>query len=1052
MRRLSACRLCLSVIISACACGLSSAPVPTADAQEVKPGEPERPGNAVDEIDFVKEVRPLLRTRCISCHGPEESESGLRLDQQKRALEGGDNGRIIVPGKPAESRLLRIVAGQDDEVGAMPPEGEGTPLSSDEIAVLKAWIAQGAVWPNEAESSDRSSHWSYQPIKRPLPPAVRDVTWGDSAIDAFILERLEKEGIAPSAPAPRATLIRRLYFDLLGLPPTPAEVNAFRQDQRPDAYRQLVERVFASPHYGERWGRHWLDLARYADSDGYEKDRPRPHAWRYRNWVIDALNADMPFDRFSLLQLAGDMVPDASIEDRVASGFHRNTLHNTEGGTDKEEDRVKKTVDRTNTMGTIWLGLTVGCAQCHSHKYDPLTQREYYQLYSFFNSIDEADVDAPLPLELAQYQQAKASHDVAHKPLTSKVAEYLKHQLPKAQAAWEATSPQSTAVWRAVDPTSAVSKHGADLQEQNDLSLLATGPNKVADVYTIQAVVPTGEPVTGIRLEVLPDKSLVNNGPGRADNGNFVLTTFRLLALPVDANDAKAPVDVPLHVAKADFAQKEWPIAASLNDKPEDGWAVSPQIGKRHVATFELKRPVQFQKGIQLTFVLDQKYTGKSHNLGRFRLSITTARPPHGLEGFPSDVADILAIVPAERTAEQAKQVTTYFKTVDLELAKLNKQVEQHAMQAPKKSSVKAQTVVQTSTARQANIHIRGDFLNKGEPVKPFPPAVLHPFRPRADTPDRLDLAEWLFAEENPLMARVTVNRIWQRIFGKGIVETVDDFGTQSNPPSHPELLDWLASEFHRQQFSIKQIQRAIVLSNTYRQSSATRSDLLESDPENRLLARQTRRRVEAEVIRDMALEVSGLLVSKLGGPSVRPPQPTEYSGLTYANSAKWTVSQGGDAYRRGLYTFFQRTSPYPMLVTFDSPDATECCAERNLSNTPLQALTLWNDPAFFECAQGLGRRLLTESRDFGDDGAGLRRRASLAIQLCLARQPSDEELQDIVDLYRDQLVLLGEDKAAARSVIGKTALPVNTSVSELAAWIIVGRTLMNLDEFITKE
>lgn len=1050
MARFSATRACL--LAMAGVIGLYGWLASAAGAQEVKLPASARPADAVGKVDFVKDVQPLFRTRCFSCHGPEKSESGLRLDQKKLALDGGDTGRVFVPGRSSESRLLRIVAGQDDEVGVMPPEGEGTPLTADEIAVLRAWIDQGAVWPDGADAPDRSSHWSFQPIQRPTRPAVRDGAWVESAIDAFILARLEADGISPSPPAPRATLIRRLYIDLLGLPPTPAEVNAFLQDQRPNAYRQLVERVFASPHYGERWGRHWLDLARYADSDGYEKDRPRPHAWRYRNWVIEALNADIPFDRFSRLQLAGDMVTDASVEDRVASGFHRNTLHNTEGGTDQEEDRVKKTVDRTNTLGTIWLGMTVGCAQCHSHKYDPLTQREYYQLYSFFNSIDEVDIDAPLPLELADYEQAQAAYDVVHQPLTDRVAAYIKDQLPAAQAAWEATMPQSTAVWRPVDPISAVSQHGAELRKQDDLSLLATGTNQVGDVYTVQAVVAPGELVTGVRLEVLPDKSLVKNGPGRADNGNFVLTTFRLLAEPVDAADAQAAVNVPLHAAQADFAQTDWPIAAALNDNPEDGWAVSPEVGKRHVATFELKQPVQFTPGTRFTFVLDQNYTGNSHNLGRFRLSLTTARPPHSLEGFPSDVADLLAIAPGQRTAEQAGRVTTYFQTVDPELARLNAEVARHARQAPKKSDIKAQAIVQTSTARQANIHIRGDFLQKGEPVKPLSPSILHPVHPRGETPDRLDLADWLFEEDNPLMARVTVNRIWQRIFGIGIVETVDDFGLQGDPPSHPELLDWLASEFHRQQFSLKQIQRTIVLSNTYRQSSATRGDLLEVDPENRLLARQARRRVEAEVIRDMALEVSGLLVERLGGPSVRPPQPTEYSGLTYANSAKWAVSKGGDAYRRGIYTFFQRTSPYPMLMTFDSPDSTECCAERSLSNTPLQALTLWNDPAFFECAQGLGRRLLSESADVGDDDTGLRSRAALAIQLCLARQPGDEELQDVIELYRDQRTLLEADEAAAKSVVGKTKIPAGTSAGELAAWIIVGRTLMNLDEFITKE
>ncbi len=1013
-------------------------------------------GAAADEIqsiDFVKDVQPLLRTRCVSCHGPELSESGLRLDQKKRAFEGGDNGRIVVPGEPGKSRLLTIVSGDDDEIGLMPPDGEGTPLSAEEIGLLRTWIRQGANWPADAEPAAQVSHWAFQPVQRPSLPPVADPGWIESPIDAFVLAKLEDEGIAPSPPAPRATLIRRLFFDLLGLPPTPAQVDTYLNDQRPGAYRRLVERVLASPHYGERWGRHWLDLARYADSDGYEKDRPRPHAWRYRNWVINALNADMPYDRFSALQLAGDMVPDASIEDRVASGFHRNTLHNTEGGTDKEEDRVKKTVDRTNTMGTIWLGMTVGCAQCHSHKYDPLTQREYYQLYSFFNSIDEVDISAPLPLEQAQYEIAKAAYDEAHRPLTEKVNKYVQERLPQAQAAWEASSPQSSVVWRPLDPSNAVSRHGAELQKQDDLSLLAKGTNEVADVYTVDLLVESSQPLTGLRLEVLPDESLPKKGPGRADNGNFVLTSFRLLAAPAAAaDDQSKPVEIPLQTAQADFAQNDWPVAAAINDNAEDGWAVSPQIGKRHVATFELVEPLPATEATRLTVVLDQHYAGGSHNLGRFRLSYTTTPGPHTLEGFPSQIADLLAMDLAERTPEQAKQVTDYFRTIDPELATLQKAVANHARQAPKASTVRAQAVVQTATPRDTRIHIRGDFLNKGEPVETRPPSVLHELQPRAERIDRLDLAGWLFADENPLMARVTVNRIWQRLFGTGIVETVDDFGTQSDPPSHPQLLDWLAGEFHRQGFHLKQIQRTIVLSNTYRQSSATRPELADRDPENRLLARQSRRRVEAEVIRDMALHVSGLLVNTLGGPSVRPPQPTEYSGLTYANSAKWSVSKGGDAYRRGLYTFFQRTSPYPMLMTFDSPDSTACCAERSLSNTPLQALTLWNDPVFFECAQSFGRRILVETAGCRDDDGGLRERARRAVKLSLGREASDGELQDVVALYQDQHRLLLADPAAAKSLIGKTKVPTDATVTELAAWTIVGRTLMNLDEFITKE
>ena len=1009
------------------------------------------PAAAAGEIDFVKDVQPILRKTCYSCHGAEAQEAGLRLDIRSRALAGGDGGKAILPGQGAESRLVILAAGLDEDAGIMPPEGEGTPLTPVQIGILRAWVDQGAKWPEGVDDVQHSSHWSFQPIRRAQLPSVQDAAWVTNAIDAFILARLERAKIAPSPQAPRSTLIRRVYLDLIGLPPTPEELNTFLTDESPDAYERMVERVFASPHYGERRGRHWLDLARYADSDGYEKDRARPHAWRYRNWVIDALNADLPYDQFSIQQIAGDMLPDITTEQRVATGFHRNTLHNTEGGTDQEEDRVKKTVDRTNTVGTIWLGLTVGCAQCHTHKYDPLTQREYYQLYAFFNSIDEADIDAPLPADQQRFLLAKQAFDVEHGKLREAVTAYEKTKLAAAQQVWEKTAMQTSVVWRDIEQASATSKHGATLEQQKDRSLLAKGTNKVADVYTIETTVT--QPVTAVRLEVLPDDSLTKKGPGRANNGNFVLTTFRLQAVSAaSANANEAPQEIALVAAKADFSQKEWEVAKALNDNAKDGWAVSPQVGKRHVAVFELQEPLSFDGGTKLTFILDQNYEGETHNLGRFRLSFTSGKLPATLEGLPANVGDALAVAADKRTAEQAKQITDYFKTVDPELAKLNKVVSDHAAKAPKPSGVKAQTVSQRAELRPANIHVRGDFLVKGDPVSPLTPAVFHDLAPRSKQADRLDFAKWLFAADNPLMARVTVNRIWQRFFGRGIVETVDDFGTQGEPPSHPELLDWLALEFRHGDWSVKRLQRLIVTSQTYRQSAASRPDLLEADPQNLLLARQQRRRVEAELIRDLSLAASGLLDTRLGGPSVRPPQPAEYSALTYANSAKWQVSKGGDAYRRGVYTFFQRTSPYPMLITFDSPDSTECCAQRSLSNTPLQALTLWNDPAFFECAQAFGWRVLNAVQASGDAQPAIADQARYAFELCLARSPGEDEMAAVVELYQSQLDWAQANQEAAQKVVGKQKPPAGTSVEQLAAWIVVGRTLLNLDEFITRE
>ncbi|MCA9123975.1 MAG: PSD1 domain-containing protein [Planctomycetaceae bacterium] len=1003
------------------------------------------------QVDFVADVQPILRKTCYSCHGAEEQEAGLRLDVKARALEGGDGGKSIVPGDSAKSRLITLVAGLDEDTGIMPPEGEGTPLTPEQIALLRAWIDQGANWPEDADvAAAESTHWSFQPIANPTPPTPKEIKWVKNPIDAFILNRLEAKGIRPSEEASRETLLRRVYLDLLGLPPSPLELDSYLRDSRPDAYDRMVERVLASPHYGERWGRHWLDLARYADSDGYEKDRARPHAWRYRNWVIDALNADLSYEQFSIEQIAGDMLSEATLDQKVASGFHRNTLHNTEGGTDQEEDRVKKTVDRTNTVGAIWLGLTVGCAQCHSHKYDPLTQREYYQLYAFFNDINETDIDAPLPMDQERFRLAKAAHDAEHAKLTAAVNDYETNQLAKAQAAWEAVVVKDAVVWQTIEPTSVTSKHGATLQPQGDGSWLATGKNEVSDVYTVETNIRE-QRVTAIRLEVLPDKSLVKDGPGRADNGNFVLTTFSLLAS--SSNGDETPTPVELANAKADFSQNDWQVEKAVNDDPVDGWAVSPEVGKRHVAVFELKEAIQSAAGVKLTFLLDQTYNrGNSHNIGRFRLSYSSGQLPAPLEGLPADIASALAKRSEERTDDQVKRIAKYFRSVDPELARLNQIVTDHAKQAPASSGVKAQTVVQVSEPRQAKIHIRGDFLNPGEPVVALTPAVLPGMEVDEVKYGRLDFARWLFAEDNPLTARVTVNRTWQRIFGRGIVNSVDDFGTQGETPSHPELLDWLASEFRRQGWSLKQLHRLIVNSSTYRQSSAFRSELVEIDPENILLARQQRRRVEAETIRDLALAASGLLDSRLGGPSVRPPQPAEYSSLTYANSAKWQVSKGGDAYRRGLYTFFQRTSPYPMLMTFDSPDSTECCAQRSLSNTPLQALTLWNDPAFYECAQALGSRVVAEVPPVGDSLATTRQRAKYAFALCLSRFPSEEELLDVIRLFEDQRSRLSNDSEAAKLIIGKQVLTEQTAPAELAAWIIVGRTLINLDEFITRE
>lgn len=998
------------------------------------------------KIDFAKNIQPILRASCYSCHGQDAQEGGLRLDNRARALVGGDNGKAIVPGDVDKGLLLTLIKGADEDLGRMPPEGEGTPLTENQITLIENWIAQGASWPDSADIAIASNHWSFQTLEQPELPPVKQQDWIKTPIDQFVLARLEEKGITPSARASRSTLIRRVYLDLLGLLPSAQEVEEYLNDQRIDAYQQMVDRALKSPHYGERWGRHWLDLARYADSDGYEKDRARPHAWRYRDWVINSLNADMPFDQFTIAQIAGDMLAEASVSDRVASGFHRNTLHNTEGGTDREEDRVKKTVDRTNTFGTVWLGLTVGCAQCHSHKYDPISHREYYQLYSFFNSINEQDVSAPTLAESVSYETQKKQHDQAHEKLVAARVKYEAEQLPAALEKWLEVDANLVYQWRPMDVTAIQGKHAATFKTLEDGSILAEGENVRSDIYTIDG---RAQKLTGIRLEVLPDDRLPKKGPGRAENGNFVLTDVKILARKADSEDEFQPLNIGS--ALADFSQSNWEIAKAINEDLADGWAVSPEIGKRHVAVFQLEEPIALEGGVEFRVILNQQYeTGTTHNLGRFRLSHADFDGVLALEGTP---AEVLGAIQAEtRNEQQTNTLLSYYKQLDEAYQQLVSAEKEHADKAPAMPGTKAQSVVELATPREAHIHLRGNFLTKGEKVETKGLDVLPGVATEGDSLTRLDLAHWTVSPDNPLTARVTVNRVWQRYFGRGIVETSDDFGVQGAEPTHPLLLDWLAVDFRDNGWSLKKLHRIILNSSVYQQTSAHRKELAETDPENELLARQYRSRVEAEIILDLALDASGLFVETVGGPSVRPPQPAEYSALTYANSAKWQTSEGDNRYRRGMYTFFQRTSPYPMLMTFDAPDSNVCIAKRSRSNTPLQALTIWNDVVFTECAQNLGRRIVTEVEATGKVENDIQRRIYHAFLTCLARRPTRHEMTIVSKFYQTQLEQLSKDDQGAKEVLGESPMPEAASLAETASWVAVARALLNTDEFITKE
>ncbi len=1047
---------------------------------------------------FTSEVRPVLVSQCFNCHSGQFKRGGLDLSTRETLLKGGDSGPAIVPGKAGDSLLHKLVTHAQDP--HMPAKADKLPDAA--IARIAEWIDAGApydapltaVAPQQAggaasqpAQAQRVEHWAFKPVHRSAPPPVSRGDWIRNPIDAFVLAKLDAAGLKPSPEADRRALIRRLSLDLLGLLPKPSEVDEFVRDERPDAYERLVDRLLASPHYGERWARHWLDLARYADSDGYEKDEARPHAWRWRDWVINALNADMPFDQFTIEQLAGDLLPDASVEQRVATGFHRNTLTNKEGGVDQEEFRVKAVVDRVNTTGTVWLGLTVGCAQCHTHKYDPITIREYYQLFAFFNSSMEVNEPAPFPREMEAYRKAKAEYDAEHAKLVAALAAFEKEELPRRQAEWE-TQMTTEASWQVLTPVFASSAEGVTLAVQRDGSVLASGTTPETDSYTLVFRTElTG--ITALKIEALTHDTLPAKGPGRVASGNFVLSEVMVNATDLGRPDELgASYRVPLARAAADHFQtdKPWRPENTIDGKPDTGWAIGPQMGRDHVLVLETAQDIGGPGGTLLSVVLDQNY-GDIHTLGRVRISVTTAKRPEHLRVIPEDVLAILKRPAEKRNAKQKERLTQYWNTIDPERDRLARAIEEHAKKAP--AVPLAQLLVENPKPPKSHILTKGDFLRPGDAVQPATLSVLHPFKPRGAQGDRLDLARWLVDPANPLTARVTMNRMWRQLFGQAIVPSVDDFGTRSDPPSHPELLDWLASEFIARGWSQKAMLKLIVTSATYRQSSHVKPELLERDPKNVLLARQSRFRVEAEVVRDITLQAGGILNESIGGPSIRPPLPPDLAALVYASSLRWNESPAPDRYRRGLYIHFQRTIPYPMLMAFDEPDSNVACARRERSNTPLQSLTLLNDAEFFQCAQTLGSRALTaaieplqvdsasgaavrlvadtkESGSSAASGATTRPAAGTVLsdehlasgirmiyRTCLSRDPDAFEIQRLARLWREISALARNDATAAEKMVGKPEVKLTSvQVPDAAAWVAVARTVMNLDEFVTRE
>ncbi len=1008
------------------------------------------PLSGTKTIDFATQIQPIFDDNCVRCHGPNVQQNQLRLDSLAGVRQGSLHGKVVIPGNGNDSPVVRRLLGLDEP---RMPFGN-PPLPAEKIDLIRSWIDQGAPGTDSARGGEvKTTHWAFVKPARPAIPEVKHKGWLRNPIDNFVLARLEKEGLSPSPEADKETLIRRVSLDLIGLPPTIAEVDAFLADKSSDAYEKVVDRLLASPHYGERWARPWLDLARYADTHGYEKDDRRV-AWKYRHWVINALNQDMSFREFTIEQIAGDMLPNLSTGQLIATGFHRNTLLNQEGGIDQEEQRWYTLVDRANTTASVWLGITLGCAQCHNHKYDPFTQKDYYQFLAFFDNAEyktqnlgqgegwilEPEIELPTPEQEKKSKELKAEVDRLQTVLDTTTPE-----LEAAQVKWEEEMKHAGAEWTTLRPTHYASAGGATLTLKDDLSILAGGKNPEADTYTIEAKTDrTG--ITGVRLEVLNDPSLPHKGPGRDPEGNFFLSSFEVEAAPAD--EPQAIQKVVFKEAVANESQKGYSVKNLVNDEPgPKGWAIealpapTPLVRQ---AVLIPDKPFGFTLGTQLTIRLKHEMRHASRNIGRLRLSATSIADPGSIARLPARVVPILEIPAAQRTSEQKNQLAAAYRA----LAPLLQPARDRLAEA--KKSLQDLGIVTALIMRERNsetpstyMHIRGSYLAVGDRVYAAVPAVFHPL-PKNETPSRLALAQWLVDDDNPLTARVQVNRFWETLFGRGIVETSEDFGSQGERPTHPELLDWLATEFMRQGWSMKKIQRLMVTSAAYRQSSRATRELLERDPYNRLLTRGPRFRVEAETVRDIALAASGLLSPQIGGPSVFPYQPEGVWDLVY-NDDKWVMSEGDDRYRRGIYTFVRRSAPYPSLITFDAPSREFCTVRRVRTNTPLQALTTLNDPVFFEASQALARKIMSDAGS--DPSAGV----VYAFRRCLTRRPKPAEVNRMLAFYNQQLDRFRKDSQAAGEVVKGSNSPTSQA-PELAAWTMVSNVLLNLDETITKE
>jgi hypothetical protein len=1028
------------------------------------------------KLKFNRDIRPILSDACFHCHGPDEADrqGGLRLDLEEFSQNPGKSGlSAIVPRDLEESEMIfRIHLPEDDEEH-MPPLDSGKSITPEQKKVLERWIKEGAHY---------EKHWSFEKPSRPSVP----VGVAEHPVDSFILRKLQSEGMQLNQPADKETLLRRASLDLIGLPPTVEEIDSFLADDSESAYEQQLDRLLESKHFGERMALEWLDLARYADSNGFQSDGSRD-MWMWREWLIGAFNRNLPFDQFTIQQLAGDLLSNPSEDQIIATGFNRNHRLNGEGGRIEEEWFVETVIDRVETTGSTWMALTLTCARCHDHKYDPISQQEFYELFAFFNSVEETGVlhprgkfgvNTPPILKVLNEEQKKRKENLQQSIQQAEVAvKEAEGSMDSAFEEWKKRERKKVLeaklenLWSPFENTSAISKLGSKLSKQADSSLLVGGKNPKGDVYHLTGDLNLSH-VGALRLEALLDESLPSGGPGRAGNGNFVLTGIETKFIFEDQE--KKPVFIEWNRAKADYSQPKWPVenilknAKHLNRGNASGWAIGAFEEKNRVpreAIFLANKPVAVPKGASLQVSLYHKSKYPDHNIGKFRISLASQNHADLNQEFrmPSHLISLLKSSEENASADQ-KVLKEYFrentqtplKVAEMEIKRATEKLSQFMDKVP--STLVMQ---ERKNPRYAHILHRGEYDQKREKVGRALPAALPPL-PKDAPMNRLGFAQWLVTGEHPLTARVWVNRVWERLFGVGIVKTSEDFGSQVEWPSHPDLLDWLAVEFSQptslppvngisaQAWDMKAMIKFIMLSKTYQQSSSASESLYQKDPDNRLLARGPRLRLPAEIIRDQALAASGLLVPKIGGPSARPYMPDKVwdETSTFGNMLNYKADQGDGLYRRSIYTIWKRTAAPPSMLLFDAPNREICMPKRSRTNTPLQALALMNEVTYVEAARALAEKMLSlKSAKNSED------RLILGYRLATGSSPNVETLSILIDGLDKRRKRFVENPDAAKSLInqGSSTPPSDMDEVELAAYSSTANILLNLDRVIMK-